>query len=442
MGALLMVLCACSQGMTVPPVAVESAPPFPPGAVLAPLGFDHGSIMLRRGQPYATYRSGLSCIRGGTRLFWTVGGHGPLANQIEYGDLFHDQFSLAGYRVTGNPKELFPGRTRNAVRPAYRVAAQIEDIRANLCEEASILTGEAFNTQTGVAAVRVYWQVLSPITKDIVYEARTAGYHRVDQPVAQALSLLVTQAFAEAAANLAADPGMRELVLAPRPTAAALLRRKGGARLWLPHVPLYDTPLADHAAEVRHAVVTLDTGESHGSGFFIAPDLVITNHHVIDGHDVVRIVTTSGTETIGEVLRYDEARDVAVVRVEKTGHRPLPLRRRPVRISEPVFAVGTPKVRHLHGTVTAGVVSAVRSNRYGLPLIQADVEVHGGNSGGALLDASGNVIGLTASGYADADRTGMGLNMFVPIMDALARLDLDVRPVNDTRTSAAGGPAR
>jgi serine protease Do len=77
----------------------------------------------------------------------------------------------------------------------------------------------------------------------------------------------------------------------------------------------------------------------------------------------------------------------------------------------------------LHGSVTRGIVSALRSDhRTGLEAIQADVAIQSGNSGGPLVDAEGNLVALTVSGYGSAN---IGLNFFIPIGDALARLRLE-----------------
>lgn len=85
----------------------------------------------------------------------------------------------------------------------------------------------------------------------------------------------------------------------------------------------------------------------------------------------------------------------------------------------------------LENTVTKGIVSAHRKNLKidGLKLdfIQADVYIHGGNSGGPLLNQEGNIIGISTLGlYADDSKRGAGLNMFVPIGEALQVLDINL----------------
>ena len=123
--------------------------------------------------------------------------------------------------------------------------------------------------------------------------------------------------------------------------------------------------------------------------------------------------------------------------------------RHPLTVSEEVYAIGAPLQERLRGTVTRGIVSAFRRDRLtGLETIQADVSIQGGNSGGPLVDAQGNLVGLTVAGYVVPGSTGSaGLNLFIPIGDALDRLRLEIarslRGIGRTRThslEAVDGP--
>ena len=96
-------------------------------------------------------------------------------------------------------------------------------------------------------------------------------------------------------------------------------------------------------------------------------------------------------------------------------------------------AIGAPVARQLQDTVTKGIVSAHRRNFRLMGakqnLIQADIEIHGGNSGGPLLDQYGNIAGLSVAGYgAGENSTGIGLNLFVPIGEALEKLNVSSMP--------------
>ncbi|NKD77016.1 trypsin-like serine protease [Haematospirillum sp. H1815] len=422
-------LAGCVDGIKVDKVPYANAPPFPEDAVLAPIRFHKGTIRVRRGSLIGGYRMGLECVDGGRQIHWTGDATSRKIKSLEFNDMFHEQFSMAGYAVTGDPANLFGDRVGNMPRAVYLVSAQIEDIRFNLCDTLNLWTGSRLDAQSGSGTVRVYWQVLSVVERKIVYEDRTSGFFSLRAPVVDAAAVLVGEAFAQAAGNFAASEGMRRLVMAPRPTRSSALATKTGDEIGLPSVSLFDTPLDQHVENVRRSVVTIDNGTDHGSGFFIAPDLILTNYHVVEGMDVVRITLNTGRTFSGDIVRYDEARDVALIQVEKAGHLPLPIRQSQARIAEPVYAIGTPRSRSMAGTVSRGIISRFGNNTHGLQRIQADADIHGGHSGGPLLDASGNVIGISEK----PGKASSGLNFFIPIRDALQCLNLKIRHPNDTR---------
>lgn len=218
----------------------------------------------------------------------------------------------------------------------------------------------------------------------------------------------------------------------PRPEADPPPVSGGLPWLNLPALPLRPVPLD---GRVQHQAVLVAAGASHGSGFFVDPDgLLLTNAHVVGNADRVRVVLQDGVPLVGTVERVHRKRDVALVRVPRGRYPALPLRLDPPPVSEAVLAVGAPLSERMQGTVTRGIVSSHRKDRLtGYPLLQADVTVHPGNSGGPLLDANGNVVGITVSGLSSAEGLNTGLNFFIPIADALARLNLRVEGGGDAR---------
>jgi serine protease Do len=97
-----------------------------------------------------------------------------------------------------------------------------------------------------------------------------------------------------------------------------------------------------------------------------------------------------------------------------------------VRPGDTVFAIGTPLDLKFEGTVTRGIVSANRTFE-GFTYIQSDVAVNHGNSGGPLLDEGAKVVGLTVAGY-QPDGAPSGINLFIPIRDAMDFLALSISP--------------
>jgi serine protease Do len=158
-----------------------------------------------------------------------------------------------------------------------------------------------------------------------------------------------------------------------------------------------------------------------GSGFIVEADgTIVTNARVIGKDREVRVRLHEGGEHVARVLGRDEASDIAVIKIEP----PAGLRLQPVRIGDSaelelgewVIALGNPFGQGL--TVSAGVVSGkdrrdLPAGRAGyLGFIQTDAAIHAGNSGGPLLNAVGEVVGVnTAVAGAEASRVGFAVPM-------------------------------
>jgi serine protease Do len=154
-----------------------------------------------------------------------------------------------------------------------------------------------------------------------------------------------------------------------------------------------------------------------GSGFIVSPDgLILTNAHVVRGADEVDVRLTDRREFRAKVLGRDDKTDIAVLKIAATGLPTLPLgSSQALKAGEWVLAIGSPF--GFENTVTAGVVSAKgRSlpDDSAVPFIQTDVAVNPGNSGGPLLNARGEVVGINAQIYS---RSGgyQGVSFAIPI---------------------------
>lgn len=224
------------------------------------------------------------------------------------------------------------------------------------------------------------------------------------------------------------------------PTGAAAggpFRSAGGggaltpASLTIPGPPLYTEPFALNVEAIRAATVTILGMSGHGSGFFLSRDgWLLTSQHVVDGADVFRVRLVDGREPWARVERRNPRRDVALLKVNGQGFSALPIRPTLAQVSETTYAVGTPSRRTLGQTVSQGIISAWRpAGPDGLPVYQATTPIHGGNSGGPLVDAWGNVIGVAVSMISDRPGAlGVGLGFFIPIHDALTHLGVRVVP--------------
>lgn len=153
--------------------------------------------------------------------------------------------------------------------------------------------------------------------------------------------------------------------------------------------------ITEHFNLTRRAVITVRSNSGHGSGFFISPDgYALTNAHVVGNAKTVAIVDFAGVQYMADVLRLDEERDVALIKADITRNNYFPISKRNVKVTDTVYAIGTPLRESLKTTITKGIVSAIRyQSKQELSFYQVDAEIAPGSSGGPLVDEFGNVIG-------------------------------------------------
>lgn len=153
-----------------------------------------------------------------------------------------------------------------------------------------------------------------------------------------------------------------------------------------------------------------------GSGFIISADgLILTNHHVVDGADEIKVRLTDNREFTGKVLGSDAKTDIAVVKIEAKDLPYLTMGNSDeLKVGEWVAAIGSPF--GLDNTVTSGIVSAksrkLPSDQY-VPFIQTDVAVNPGNSGGLLFNMKGEVVGINSQIFSTSGGF-MGLSFAIP----------------------------
>ncbi|MGK7958011.1 MAG: HhoA/HhoB/HtrA family serine endopeptidase [Crocosphaera sp.] len=158
-----------------------------------------------------------------------------------------------------------------------------------------------------------------------------------------------------------------------------------------------------------------------GSGFILTPDgQLLTNAHVVDGTDKVKVTLNDGQIYQGTVIGTDTMTDVAVVKIEAENLPTVDIgSAEQLNPGEWAIAIGNPL--GLDNTVTVGIISALgrSSSEVGVPdkrvrFIQTDAAINPGNSGGPLLNAQGQVIGINTAIRADAQ----GLGFAIPIETA------------------------
>ena len=153
-----------------------------------------------------------------------------------------------------------------------------------------------------------------------------------------------------------------------------------------------------------------------GSGFIVSNDgYIVTNAHVVDGASEVTVKLTDRREFTAKVVGSDKRTDIALIKIDAKDLPALDISGKPeVKRGEWVIAIGSPF--GFESSVSAGVVSGVHRalpNGQMVPFIQTDVAVNPGNSGGPLLNAKGQVVGVNSQIYS---RSGgyMGLSFAIP----------------------------
>ena len=190
------------------------------------------------------------------------------------------------------------------------------------------------------------------------------------------------------------------------------------------------TPEARLFREYRDGVFTIFGDAGHGSGFLVSESgLVLTNQHVVANSRYVRVQIDDSIKVAAHVVAVDSAEDVAVLRVNPSVVKGLPVlkiapRREELAFEgERVIAIGSP----LHQTkiVTSGIVSKVEENA-----IISDVNINPGNSGGPLLNMDGEVVAINT--FGDFRDAGPGVSGSISIYLALPTLEAAERSLAST----------
>lgn len=232
-------------------------------------------------------------------------------------------------------------------------------------------------------------------------------------------------------------------LITPHPLSLSQARARALAILSQPprEVPTEESPIVQAVRRIAPTVVSLDTVgkeaarddrnipfyidrevRSRGSGVVISPDgFIVTNDHVIDGAERIRVVFPNGKDYYANIVGRDPTADIAVLRVPAShlvaaefGDSDR------LEVGQACVAVGNPL--GLGSTVTSGVISALHrkhlqlsEGRYLDGAIQTDAPINRGNSGGALANTAGQLIGITTAILSsDPNGGSIGLGFAIP----------------------------
>ena len=386
------------------------APGAPPQADTQSFGFTHVVMKLPEGDEWANMHGGIFCLPEPTRQ-WTGGAQEQKISP--YMDVLRAEMQAAGFKVDGDPDNVFEPTTSTS---ELQLAAIISEVHLDFCQR---LIGYGNTELTGTATIDIEWQLYSTLQKSVRVKVKTHGEGHFPEVTKGGTTALIMAAFKSSVDQLIASDDFRK-ALAATPSEA------NG-----PATPSLETPIDLAGAlaakprpvsDTTGSVVVIFAGQAMGSAFLVSSDgMLITDAHVVGDAKYVKVRWPDGVEGLGEVVRSDKVRDVAIVKTDPRGRPPISIRHSPMQPGETVFAIGAPLDAKFQSTVTRGVVSAYRTFE-GASYIQSDVSVNPGSSGGPLLDEQGEAVGITEGGFQVAGAPS-GINLFVPVVDALEFLN-------------------
>lgn len=364
------------------------------------------------GASWGTLRYQIGCIYS-LDLAWNVGK--TRINIRGFEQPIREELKREGLSVAGDAADPFK-QTKDA---DISIAAIITHIDGKYCL-AYLRDG-----YYGTTEMNVDWQIYSNIERKVIATVHTSGRSKTDTPTRGGIFTVLIGAMDESVKQLTASKEFKAAISAAPPQVRPSTAKADNTPLPLPGA------LAAQPVKISDAVgsvLLILSGDGHGSGFLVSSDgYVMTAQHVVGTDKYVKVRWSDGLEGLGEVVRSDRRRDVALLKVDPRGRAPLALHRAAPEPGDPVFAIGAPLDPKLQSTVTRGVASANRIVD-GFAFIQSDVTVDPGDSGGPLLDDKGQVLGITDFVRTDGDGDlHTGLNFFVPINDALLFLSAEPR---------------
>lgn len=403
----LVLLTACVT--PVEQVVVEQAIEITDQSRIKPVAITKVAATIRRGTVVGEFGVGMFCMRNDD-IKWRSGNKVFLSNE-DLVDVFREELEANGWPVVGSTEDLFSGYDVSGAE--VLVAARVTDLQAEVCAP---LSGYGNWDVKGSMRMEVEWQVYSPARRTLIGKISTQGSSKLDKASDDGSYAMLQESFSVAANNLIASQEFLALV---ERSSGLIAGPDTSAGLLIDNKAQNYVTLEAAIAAVKKATITVRTASGHGSGFAVGDgSYVITNSHVVGDAQNVTLVTDGGIEVDGRVVAVSKERDSALIRTDALRFPSVHLNTNLPESGTRVYAIGTPFLEDLSGSVTSGIVSGTRMMD-GYLWLQSDAAISPGNSGGPLMNAEGSVVGISTAGY-QAGGTQTGLNLFIPIGDALA----------------------
>lgn len=348
---------------------------------------------------------------GWAKVKWsTYYAHGFIDANIQehYREAVRSELENAGYTVYGGGSDLFEDDKTWKAR--FLVGGKISDARNN--------TYAPMAGDYSECGFTINWELYDKQARKVIYKRQTDGYSKLSgvnlQVNSVALrnsfrSLLSQNNFVEFVRGYINNPDL--LAEGSEPIKFSKLKKKRNEKL--------------NIAELNNAIIAIKTDNGHGSGFIINSEgYAITNYHVIANSNIVDALMKGGKPIEAQVIRTDPDKDLALIKLRGEEYDYLPLGELDnIKIGMDVYAVGAPIFLELSNSLSKGILSGKRKMKdFDITLLQTDVAVNPGNSGGPLINMDGEVIGVVALKIAMSGVEGLGFA--ISIDDVIKYLNL------------------
>lgn len=369
-------------------------------------------VKLKRGEHVGAAQAGMLCVPHAD-LNWRGGSLN--IDSSEFTETFKEELEKYSFKTVGDPNALF--EDPSSWKAEILVAGLVNELKANVCFPYAGFGN--YSSTKGEAFVKVEWQIYSKLDRSVVHTVATEGAYKSTETNQGGLDEIIMNAFSQAARHLLADKKFREIVIrGGEQVKDTVFKTEDQMRIVVGNAKA----MTARTSEWKDGVATVFAGTGHGSGFAISDNLILTNHHVVGESNRVVVKFGSELETTGQVIAYNSGYDTALIKVDVPLPRYFKIERKLPEIGSDIYALGSPLSDDLNATLTRGVVSGIRQE-FGKKLIQSDVNIAPGSSGGPLLNSSGKVVGIAVSGI-QINKSMQGINFFIPIEEALNSIEL------------------
>lgn len=270
------------------------------------------------------------------------------------------------------------------------------------------LEGRLLRDYSGPCFLECEWQVfdLSNLEKPIQSFLIKTAYHRTGNNY----ELLLHEMIALSERNLLENESLHSLITEAE---QKYLEKSKGESIKIPlSLNRSYANTSEMLKEVVNSIVTVETEGKFGSGVFISDNgYLITNYHVIEGNKPIFIKVDKEKKIKAEIVKHNKDFDLAILKISGANNKGLSFSNSDqTSLGDDVYAIGTPLDKKLVQSISKGIISGYREIN-GVNFIQSDVSINSGNSGGPMLNAKGEIIGINTLKASGKDVSGIGFSI-------------------------------